>query len=211
MIRAVTLDVDGTLYDRRPMAFRMLWRNWRRWGALRVGIRVREELRAHAFADGQELRIEEARIVAERLEMDAPSARALLDDIFDRSLCDALVSQRDARLSAALRAISSRGIFLGAISDRRIDDKLLALDLDLSQFQSRISADDTGILKPNALVLERIANAWGISMYQLVHIGDRDDVDGELARSAGARFIHVRSLEDTLRALHGLASATGTI
>jgi putative hydrolase of the HAD superfamily len=191
IVRAVTFDVDGTLYHHGAVRACMVWKNLRRLRALRVGRRVREELRARAFADGDALRAEEARMAAERLGLEPAATRLLLDDIFDRTLCECLRSAALPEVRSMLGALRERGVLLGAVSDRRIDDKLSALGVDPGWFGVRLSADETGLLKPDPELLRRAAAALEVPLAALVHVGDRDDADGELARRAGARFVLV--------------------
>lgn len=207
-VRAVTFDVDGTLYDKGAVRWPMVWRNLTRLSAMRVGLRVREELRGQAFADGAALRDEEARNVAVRLEVSPAEARRLLDDIFDRSLCACLPRVAQPALTASLGSLARRGVALAAVSDRRIDDKLQALGLMTDGltplFPVRVSADDEGVLKPSTALLERAAARLGVPLESVVHIGDRDELDGEMARRAGVRFILVRAASETRDAVEQL-------
>lgn len=204
MIRAVTFDVDGTLYDAQRVRAPMLWKNLTRLRALRVGRHVREELRGRAFGSGEAMRAEEARLVGERLEVPAEDARQMLDDIFDRALCACLPRASSPRLRELLEGLKRRGVALAAVSDRRIDDKLAVLGLD-GIFGLRMTADETGLLKPDGEILRRAAARLGAETHELVHIGDRNDMDGALARNAGARFILVRSPVDTCEAIERVA------
>lgn len=208
MIAAVTFDVDGTLYDTQAVRWAMVWRNRKRLRAMRLGLRVRDELRARAFADGEALRAEEARLVAERLETSPDKARAVLDAVFDETLCACLPRVAAPALPPLLVRLAARGVKLGAVSDRRIDDKLTALGLHGAQvgafIQARICADDTGLLKPDVRMLQRAADVLGVHVRDVVHIGDRDPLDGDMARAAGARFILVRSVAETCRVVEQL-------
>jgi putative hydrolase of the HAD superfamily len=191
-IRAVTFDVDGTLTDASALRLSMLLRNLTRLRSLRVGHRVREELRGTRFPSGEAMRAREAELVGERLGVDAAQARERLDAIFDASLTAALRARGPAvHLGAALRTLVDGGLSIGVVSDRRVDDKLAALGLDALPWAARVSADDTGILKPDPETLVAAARALGVEPYEIAHVGDRDDTDGAAARAAGARFFLV--------------------
>ncbi len=215
-IGAVSFDLDGTLYDldraRRPL----LWATFPRWRTLRVGRRVREELRGRSFDSGEALLQEEARIAAERLDVDVDVARAHLHRVFNVSLTTVLhkVGPR-AEARAVLEAIVARGLPIAVVSDRgHVREKLTALGLADLPWAALVSADDTGVLKPAAGLLTHTAGLLGVPTSRLLHVGDRDDADGAAARAAGARGLiiaenTVSPLSAVLMAL-GLSSSTGS-
>ncbi len=191
MIRAITFDVDGTLTDAKALRWPMLWRNWHRLRVLRVGMRVREELRRETFASGAAMRTIEAERVAARLDCGVDTARKALDAVFDASMTAALRGQPVADVRAALQQLRARGIAIAAISDRRIDDKLMAIGLHDLPWVARISADDVGVLKPHTALMSLACAQLHVQPSEVVHVGDRDDTDGALARACGARFVLV--------------------
>jgi FMN phosphatase YigB (HAD superfamily) len=210
-IRGITFDVDGTLYAPKGLAWPMFVRAFSHKGLLRhlrVGAKVRDELRGRDFADAAALLAEEARIAGERFDVPADKARALMDDAFDRVLCEVLAKRRRQSGATIARAVVddvvARGIRIAAISDRRVDDKLTAMGMRDLPWAARISADDTGVLKPSPVPFQRALAAMGVAASEAAHVGDRDDTDGAGARAAGMRFVHVhgpRHMRDALRPL----------
>jgi FMN phosphatase YigB (HAD superfamily) len=187
MIRAVTFDLDGTLYDDARARPRLLWSTFPRWRTLRVGRRVREELRGRDFADGSAFLHEEARICAERLERPVDEVRAQLRELFDVRLTRVLraVGPRPGT-RALLDELVARGIALGVVSDRgAVREKLAALGLHDVPWSALVSADDVGVLKPSPALFVSAARSLGVPPAELLHIGDRDDTDGAGARAAG--------------------------
>lgn len=199
VIEGVTFDLDGTLYDHRdvrlPLLVRCAFGSGPRLRALRVGKQVREELRARTFESGAQLLDEEARVVAERLEVASDRARALLDAVYDDVLTSVLPRCRDPRVHAALASLAAR-VKIAVVSDRKIDDKLAALGLDDLPWAAKVSADDTGALKPAARPFLLACERMGIAPARTAHVGDRDDMDGAGARAAGMRFDLVRGPRD---------------
>lgn len=187
MIRAVSVDLDGTLYSLQRAKGPMLWATFPRWRTMRVGRAVREELRGRAFVDGAALLAEEARLAADRLDIDAPSARVALDDIFHVKLTGVLGKIGPfGGVKAALSSFLGQGLKLALVSDRgAAHQKLIALGLDDLPWTAVLSADDTGLLKPAAGVLQHTARRLGVEPVELLHVGDRDDADGAAARAAG--------------------------
>jgi putative hydrolase of the HAD superfamily len=203
-VKAVTFDVDGTLYASRAIRFPMLLANWWRLSALRVGMRVREELRTRAFESGQAMRDEEARIVGERMDLDPAKARAILDEIFDASLSRVLPRARHFGLRETLESLLATGVKIAVVSDRRVDDKLRALKLDDLPWVARISAEDTGWLKPDPRPFLRACETLGMNPSEVRHIGDRDDTDGAGARAAGLSYVRVSGPAEIARAVDDL-------
>lgn len=187
MIRAVSVDLDGTLYSLERVKGPLLWATFPRWRTMRVGRAVREELRGRDFTDGSALLDAEARLVAERLDVDAAAARAALDDIFLVRLTRVLGRIGPfAGVREVLSSLSSRGLKLALVSDRgAAREKLAALGLADLPWDVIVSADDTGVLKPAAAVLTTTAARLGVTPAELLHVGDRDDADGAAARAAG--------------------------
>jgi FMN phosphatase YigB (HAD superfamily) len=191
MMRAVSFDLDGTLYSLARARGPLLWSTFPRWRTLRVGRAVREELRGRRFRTGDDLLATEAQLVGERLDISPAAARAALDDIFATRLTRVL--RRIGPISgarAALDDVVARGIQLALVSDRGAAlAKLEALGFADLPWGVVVSADDTGILKPDAEVLMKTAQRLNIAPHELLHVGDRDDADGAAARAAGCAWV----------------------
>lgn len=193
-MKAVSFDLDGTLYELAPTKTRMLLACFPRWRTLRVGRAVREELRGRIFPSGAELLDEEARVAALRLERDPASTKALLHELFNVKLARVLRqtgARRDVR--AVLQQLVDDGVKIAVISDRgHVLEKLTALGLNDLPWSALLSADDEGVLKPAPQLFQRAAERCGVDVGDLVHVGDRDDADGAGARAAGCgRFVLV--------------------
>jgi HAD superfamily hydrolase (TIGR01549 family) len=81
------------------------------------------------------------------------------------------------------------GIRLVVLSDYgHTSEKLEALGLDISVFDWVVSAPELGGLKPANQLLDRVAARMGVLPHQCFVIGDRDDTDGQMARSANAPY-----------------------
>jgi FMN phosphatase YigB (HAD superfamily) len=190
-LRAVSFDVDGTLYDLERTRLRLLIATFPRWRTLRVGRRVREELRGQTFSNGAALLDEEARIVAERLERDVTSTRVMLRELFEVRLVRVLarVGPREGT-RALLQKLVDDGLQIAVISDRgSVREKLAALGIADLPWGALMSADDEGLLKPAAALFERCAQRLGVDVKEMLHVGDRDDADGAGTRAAGAPVV----------------------
>jgi len=81
---------------------------------------------------------------------------------------------------------SSRGVRLAALSDYPLEEKLKAMRVD-PLFPVAVSASDQRVLrfKPNPAILKFIIQELKASRERLIYLGDRPEVDGEVAKRAG--------------------------
>jgi HAD superfamily hydrolase (TIGR01549 family) len=200
VIEAVTFDLDGTLYDHKAARMPFMIRNMTRLRVARVGKAVREDLRGQEFASGAALLDEEARVAAERLDVDATQARAMLHSIFNESLVSVLGKLKDGRTRDTLIALAKR-VKVAIVSDRIIDAKLKALGLDDVPWAAKVSGDDTGLLKPSPKPFLLACERMGVAPANALHVGDREDMDGAGAAAAGMRFALVTGPRDLARVL----------
>jgi putative hydrolase of the HAD superfamily len=200
VIDAITFDLDGTLYDHKAARMPFMIRNMTRLRVARVGKQVREDLRGQEFASGAALLDEEARVAADRLDVDAAQAREMLHSIFNDSLVKVLAKLRDPHTRTLLHELAAQGVKLGVVSDRIIDAKLAALGLDDVPWAAKVSADDTGLLKPSPKPFLLACERMGVAPERALHVGDRDDMDGAGARAANMRFLLVGGPRDLEKA-----------
>lgn len=189
-VRAVTFDLDGTLYSSSAMRRRYLFRNLFRMRPVRVIRRVRDELRGRVFDTGDDFFAAQHAAVAARLECSEAEAARVFDEMLSGRLCDVLdrIGPRsDAR--QALERAQLSGLKVGVISDYAVDDKLRALGLDEVPWAARVAADAVGALKPHPRAWQVAAEAMGVAPEEIVHVGDREDTDLHGAEVAGARGV----------------------
>ncbi|MCK6552855.1 HAD family hydrolase, partial [Myxococcota bacterium] len=88
---------------------------------------------------------------------------------------------------SALEAAHARGIKLAVLSDYEPAEKLRHLGLDDLPWDALVAAERTGALKPHARAFRQLAVALDVPPGEIVHIGDREDLDVEGALGAGLR------------------------
>lgn len=174
-VRAVSWDLDGTLYDLAALRRRALPRalfpsTWRDLRALSAWKRACDEVRGRGG------------------ELPAPG--------------DATVRAAEARwLVPALRAIGPRAGITDAldalrdlphvvVSDHPAEEKLVALGLR-ARFLHVVVGEDLGWLKPSPRPFVAAAELLRVPVESLLHVGDRDDTDGAGARAAGCQVVVV--------------------
>ena len=183
-MRAVSWDVDGTLYSTSRLAAR-LWlatvtapfrgtarESWKSAAAMR---RFRKRM-ASARARGGALVVDAARIerrLARERRWVAPAIAA--------------VGTRPEVVSA-LRWFGSRLQAQIALSDFECGYKLASLGLT-QYFDAVYSGERLGHLKPSPKPFERVLQDLGLPPQCLLHIGDRPETDGAGAQAAGCQHL----------------------
>lgn len=185
-VRAISLDVDGTLY---PLG----WRVWVRAAflpgamrSLRLIKRARETLRGQTFASAEALWSALDERVAHAGHVTTQEARALRQRV-DSVVMPALVAGLlGAQTRAALDSLHQAGVTLVAFSDHATAEKVQALGV-AHLFAATISAEQCGAYKPASAGFSRVTAACGVAAATILHVGDRADSDGEGALGAGLR------------------------
>jgi FMN phosphatase YigB (HAD superfamily) len=199
-VRAVLLDLDGTLYRQGPLRRRMLaelaglplrgrgreaWALGRRLAAFR---RVREELRALGRPD-EALEDVQYEAAARHLSEEPERVRAAVREwIHERPLRHLAGCARPG-VRDCLASWRGAGLSLGVVSDYPAAAKLEALGLSRF-FSLAIGSTDPEInaFKPHPRGLLVACGRLGVAPDEALYVGDRVDVDGAAARAAGMRF-----------------------
>ena len=185
-VTVVSVDVDGTLYPVKPVIRRLFLIAL--WGFLTFRFRmVFEELRSilHFYKHRQEIHENGGEY---RFSQPAHQRNLLLERT------SRFMAQQVGRVGLnpgvreTLEALRGKGMKLVALSDHYSDAKLRALGVH-SLFDAVYAAEETGHLKPHPKGFLAVCDSEGIEPQQLVHIGDRDETDGEGARSIGAQSL----------------------
>ena len=204
---AVTFDVDGTLYDLGRQRLRALPGLVRHLRVVQSWRRQVEALRGQRVPD---LHAEVHRRISDELGL--PLAR--VEAAVQRTLGTAwLGSFHEGTplpgMQAVLEALDDQGIPRAVVSDHPGEAKLQAMGLGRG-WATLVDCSSLGALKPLPDGLLSAATAMDVSPADILHIGDRDDTDGGMARAAGASLLlrgrDWTTASDLLAAL-GLAEA----
>lgn len=195
-LRGVLFDVDGTLYDQRPLRRRMLRqlsalplreglktarRTWRAISAFRKTL---EELRECAPGCGLEsLRYERA---AERAGIPTAELRGVVDDWMLTRPIPLIGGCARPGMREFIHWLEQRGRRVGVLSDYPPGTKLEALGI-ASSCRLRLCSTDADIdaFKPHPHGFERALAIWQLAPNNLLYVGDRASVDAAGAKAAG--------------------------
>lgn len=188
-IRLVAFDVDGTLYDQKPLRLRMAARlglhclagaSLRSAGVLKTYRRLREDM---AEAETEDFEHALVGAVARRHGVAPGIVRTLASEWMEIRPLSALAACRFPHVDTLFERIRTSGRDIGVLSDYPAKDKLGALSL---RAHHMVCAREVGVLKPHPRGLQRLMAMAGATPAQTVLIGDRIERDGEAARRAGA-------------------------
>ena len=194
-LRALTFDLDDTLWDNRPvlMAAEQVLYDWLGEHYPRIGARFSlEELRKLRLVSLQrdpELRHDVTRLRKASLQIAAETAG------YDHSLVDPALEiflaarHRVAPYSdvvPALQRLRVAGYCLGTLTNGNIDIERLGLD---HLFDFSLSAATCGKAKPHPRMFREACRRAGVEPAELAHIGDEPETDLAGARNAGVVVI----------------------
>lgn len=213
MIKAVTFDLDDTLWDVWPVVIRaeQLLHEWLATHYPRIAERftpleLREwcgeiaDARPNIAHDRTLLRKEALRLAAARSGYAAFDAEAAFAVFFAaRNAVELFEGVRPALERLARRYT------LASLSNGNADVRLIGLD---DVFAFSLNAIEVGSAKPEPLMFETACRRLGAQPDQIVHVGDDPDHDVRGGRAAGFRTVWFNR---TVRAWPGGASADAEI
>lgn len=197
-IRAVLLDVDGTLYDQDRLRFLMALElgvlpvtqmscraAYDTWRALSTFRSMREELRS----------IGETQACLARWQYTTAAQQAAWEPAAMESLVSEWLYQRPLKylrfcrrrgIEAFLAYLASHDVQVGVFSDYPVMDKLRGLGL-AERISVALCATDLEInaFKPHPAGFLRACMLWGLRPEEVLYIGDRPEVDAVGATNAG--------------------------
>ena len=169
-VRTVVFDLDGTLYDKHSLSRRMVRRLW-----LYLPLMAVDRL-AHGFLWRW--------IVATRWHR----------DVYLKTMVELIGTScpRREEVIGLAEECHRRGLKTAIYSDYGcVKEKLNALHIDASLFDLIITAPELGGLKPSRACAQRVLDLLNADSKTTLFVGDRDEKDGEAARSVGARFLKI--------------------
>ena len=197
-IRAVLMDMDGTLYHQGvlrgfmalelgalPFSTRSSRATRGVWRSLKAFRRVREELRRLEAPEVSLATLQYVEAALRAGEDQAYLERVVTEWIYQRPLKYLRFCKRSG-LEAFLTFLDGRGIRVGMFSDYPVEDKLQALGL-AGRMSLTLCATEPAInaFKPHPKGFLHACALWGVSPDEVLYVGDRPEVDALGAERAG--------------------------
>lgn len=189
--KVVVFDLDGTLYNKNGMVRRMLFGALLEWRMMFVERRTRKKLRGVWMGDKDSFYDMYFREMSNGRLFSAEYARWWYNTRYMPLMVRVIKKyyQPVEWLEPFVSQCKTLGVRIVVLSDYgHTKEKIQALGLDDTMFDWVVSAPELGGLKPARQLLEKVAAKMGILPNQCLVIGDREDTDGELAKSVNVPF-----------------------
>lgn len=191
-IKTVVLDVDGTLYDKRGLAGRMVRHLWWCLPLLMSERLARRTMHEVQYSSGEEFYAIFFRRMARGHWWGPGVAEKWYSHVYLPTMVRLIAKYHRARpeVLTLIDECKRRGIAMAIYSDYGgVLDKLAALGIDEKQFDLIVDAPELGALKPSAESARKVLELLGADPQTTLFVGDREDKDGETARAVGAHFL----------------------
>ncbi|WP_316749103.1 HAD family hydrolase [Pedobacter gandavensis] len=194
-LKAIILDVDGTLYHQSKLRKKMLFQLLKYY--LFQPLRIKDLFILYHFRKereqlaGQEYEnLEEAlyQVCADKLNLPVKRIKSVISKWIFEEPNKYLTDYIYPGLIPFLALMRKEGIKIAVYSDYPASEKLKAMQLHADLI---VASTDPWVnsLKPKPKGLFYILNTLSYSTSQCVFIGDRDELDGQCARKAGVPFL----------------------
>jgi FMN phosphatase YigB (HAD superfamily) len=192
--KIVVLDLDGTLYSKHGMVKHMMASAILEWKMMLIERKTRKQLRGIWKGDKDSFYHMYFATMAQGHLFSQDYAKWWYETRYMPLMVKVIQKWHKPVewLLPFVHQCKELGVRIVVLSDYgHAKEKIQALGLDESIFDWVISAPELGGLKPAAELMNRVAAKMGVQPHQCLVIGDRDDTDGELARSVNAPFVLV--------------------
>lgn len=193
-VKVVVFDLDGTLYDNNWLITRLAFADPRHALWMLADRKTRKKLKGvdcetaegfyHAFITE----------ITRRVGVDYERVKDWYVNIYTPHILRVLHKHYKIAdfVEPLMKALRERGIKTVIFSDYGfVDNKLKEMGLDPELVDYRLATGDFGGLKPCKGAFERLLTFLGVTAQETLMIGDREESDGEGARSVGMRFLKV--------------------
>lgn len=195
-VQTVVLDLDGTLYDKRGLARRMVRHLWWCLPLLLAERMARNEMHKVQYSSEQEF-FDAFFTEMARGHWWSPDRAARWYHKVYLPVMIRLIARYHAPRPEVMTLIDmckERGVRMAIYSDYGcVEQKLSALGIDASPFELMVSAPELGALKPSEPCARQVLERLHADPKTTLFVGDRDEKDGASARSVGARFLLVEN------------------
>ena len=189
--RLVIFDLDGTLYEKRGIIREMMMLGIGQWSLLSAERRTRKAFRGLYMGSEELFYRAFFHKMAKHTLLSVKQISKWYYKVYMPMMVRVLQRWHHAMpwVEPFVKECKERGIKMVVLSDYgHTHEKLDAIGLDANLFDWVVSAPGLGGLKPAHQLIYHVIEKMGVSSNECLVIGDREDTDGELARTIGAEF-----------------------
>lgn len=195
-IETVIFDLDGTLYNKRGLAQRMVARLWWCLPLLASERLARRNMHYVQYASEDEFFGVFFATMARGHWWGPGIAARWYHHVYLPTMIRLIAKHHPARPEALalIEECKAQGIRLAIYSDYgSVKEKLKALHIDPQPFELMVSAPELGALKPSEPCARRVLEMLGAKAETTLFVGDREDKDGASAKAVGAKFLLIEN------------------
>lgn len=195
-VKAVALDLDGTLYDKRRLAARLIASQLLFLPLLAAEQRTRKALKGQFFGSEADFYAHFFKKMAEKRLFSPRLARWWYFRCYMPAMVRVLrrAYRPRAWVQAFVEACRQRKIAVAVYSDYGcVAEKLHALGLAPQLFDFVVAAPELGGLKPSVQAAAQVVERLQVPPTDCLFIGDRNDTDGASAYAVGAQFFLIEN------------------
>ena len=188
--------MDGTLYDKRGLARRMVRRLWWCLPVLMSERLARRKMHEVQYPYGEEFFARLFAVMSRGHWWGPETAEKWYNRVYMPAMVQMIAKYHHPRLQVMnlVAECKQRGLAVAIYSDYGfVLQKLEALGIEASQFDLIVDAPELGALKPCEACARKVLEMLKAQPETTLFVGDRDDKDGASARSVGARFLLVEN------------------
>ncbi|MDR1346058.1 MAG: HAD family hydrolase [Bacteroidales bacterium] len=200
-IEAVIFDFDGTLYDKKWFALRLIANNITNLFLLQNERKTRKELRGAGFGNSELFYAQFFQCFSRQFKNRKYSPAFLKEWYFEEymlSLIQILQKYYHARSDAKplFELLHEQNIKFAVLSDYPcVAERMRAIGIEPAfngKFEIACYAcEDFGALKPNKIPFLEVARQLNTAPEKILVVGDKNETDGQGAKNAGMRFLDV--------------------
>jgi HAD superfamily hydrolase (TIGR01549 family) len=201
-IRAVLLDIDGTLYHQQslrglmafelatvPLALGSVHEALRVWRILKCFREGREALRAMEDPSAPLASLQYS-LVAERVGVTPREVEMVVREWMYRRPLKYLRICRRRAMKEFFQLAADRGLRTGVFSDYPVREKLQGLGIHAPLTVELCATDpEINAFKPNPKGFLHACHLWNLDPREVLYVGDRHDVDACGAKAAGMPYV----------------------
>ncbi|MDR0828639.1 MAG: HAD family hydrolase [Prevotellaceae bacterium] len=195
-IDGIIFDFDGTLYNKKQFAVKLLCQNIKDIFLIKAERKTRNQLKGVDFLTSENFYKNFFEKMAKNLQNKKYTAEFLRKWYFEKylvALTNTLQKYYNARNGAEkiFEILAKKNIKVAVFSDyAAVAERMSAIGLS-TETRNLFNAEEFGALKPSVRPFLEIAEKLQTTPEKTLVIGDRADTDGIGAKNAGMKFLHL--------------------